>query len=123
MASQKISVYFLWSIKFILTNYMQLLLYISYEQSDLYMLVAIKALLVYSNYKCSGEHIVWYGFNFFETQINMTYCLPNTLNHSFPESANHGNKKVWKFLVSQQETSKWFCNLLSIVTIQKSRLF
>ena len=32
--SKKFSIYFLWSIIFVLTNYLQLLLYISYEQSD-----------------------------------------------------------------------------------------
>ena len=45
--NKKFFIYFLWSIKkFVLTNHVQLLLYISYEQSDLYMLVSTKALLV-----------------------------------------------------------------------------
>ena len=47
---KKFSIYFLWSIIFVLTNYLQLLLYISYEQSDLYMLVTIKAFLVTITY-------------------------------------------------------------------------
>ena len=46
MASHKLPIYFLWSIMFVLTNYLQLLLYISYEQSDLHILVTIKAFLV-----------------------------------------------------------------------------
>ena len=46
MASQKNPIYFQWSIISVLTNYLQLLLYISHEQSDLYMLVTTKALLV-----------------------------------------------------------------------------
>ena len=36
----------LWWVIFVLTNYSQLLLYISYEQSHLYMLITTKALLV-----------------------------------------------------------------------------
>ena len=49
MASQKIRHILpmaIWSIKFVLTNYQQLLPYISYERSDLYMLVTTKAFLV-----------------------------------------------------------------------------
>ena len=46
MASQKFPIDFLQSIIFVLTNYLQLLWYISYEQSDLYMLVTTKAFLV-----------------------------------------------------------------------------
>ena len=38
--------HFIWWVILLLTNYAQLLLYISYEQSDLYMLVTKKALLV-----------------------------------------------------------------------------
>ena len=40
------TVHFLWWVILVLTNYAQLLLYISYEQSDLYMLVTTKFLLV-----------------------------------------------------------------------------
>ena len=46
MASQKFPIHFLWWVILVLTNYAQLLLYISYEQSDLYMLVTTKSLLV-----------------------------------------------------------------------------
>ena len=49
MASQKIPHIFpmeYYIIIFVLTNYLQLLLYISYEQSYLYMLVTTKAFLV-----------------------------------------------------------------------------
>ena len=42
---KKFPIYFVWSIIFVLTNYLQLLLYISYEQSDLYMLVTTKSYL------------------------------------------------------------------------------
>ena len=39
-------IHFLWWVILVLTNYAHLLLYISYDQSDLYMLVTTKALLV-----------------------------------------------------------------------------
>ena len=42
---------FLWNIKFVLTNYLQQLLYISKKQSDLYMLVTTVKGLTCSNYK------------------------------------------------------------------------
>ena len=51
MAPQEFIIYFLWSIKFVLTNYLQLLLYISQEQSDLYMLVTTVKGLTFSNYQ------------------------------------------------------------------------
>ena len=37
-------IHFLWSIILVLKNYAQLLLYISYEQNDLYMFATTKAL-------------------------------------------------------------------------------
>ena len=46
MATQKFPIHFLWWVILVLTNYAQLLLYISYEQGDLYMLVTTKAFLV-----------------------------------------------------------------------------
>ena len=46
MATQKFAIHFLWWVILVLTNYAQLLLYISYEKSDLYMLVTTKAFLV-----------------------------------------------------------------------------
>ena len=44
-------IYFLWSIKFVLTNYLELLLYISHEQSDLYVFITTVKRLPCSNYK------------------------------------------------------------------------
>ena len=46
MATQKFPIHFLWWIVLVLTNYAQLLLYISYEQANLHMLVTTKAFLV-----------------------------------------------------------------------------
>ena len=46
MNSQNFPIHFLWWAMLVLTNYSQLLLYISYEQSDLYTLETTKALLV-----------------------------------------------------------------------------
>ena len=46
MVSQNFTVHFVWWVVLVLTNCAQLLLYILYEQSDLYMLVTTKALLV-----------------------------------------------------------------------------
>ena len=46
MASQKFPHTFLWWVILVPTNYAQLLLYIYYEQSDLYMLVTTNALAV-----------------------------------------------------------------------------
>ena len=51
MASQKFTIHFLWSIKFVLTDYLQLSLYISQEQSDLYMLVTTVKVLTCNNCK------------------------------------------------------------------------
>ena len=45
-ASQKFPIHFLWWVILVLTYCLQLLLYIFYAQSDLYMLVNIKAFLV-----------------------------------------------------------------------------
>ena len=42
---------YIWSIKFVLTNYLQQLLYISQKQSDLYMLVTTVKGLTCSDYK------------------------------------------------------------------------
>ena len=46
MVTQEFSIHFLWWVILVLTNYAQLLLYISYEQGNLYMLVTTKAFLV-----------------------------------------------------------------------------
>ena len=50
MAWQKLPIYFLWSTilcsTYILTNYRQLLLYISYDKNNLYMFVTSKCFLV-----------------------------------------------------------------------------
>ena len=45
--SKNFPIHFLWWVILVLTNYAQLLLYIYYKQSDLYMLVTTKSLLVY----------------------------------------------------------------------------
>ena len=50
------NIYFLWSTIFVLTNYLQLLLYISYKQSNLYMLVITKAFLVAITRQSEFEH-------------------------------------------------------------------
>ena len=56
-------IHFLWWVILVLTNYAQLLLYISYEQSDLYMLVTTKSLLVATKRAQVGGSRVWVDAN------------------------------------------------------------
>ena len=73
-----------------MTNYLQLLLYISHEQSDLYMIVTAKAFLLQG--KGESEHGIVRAFRFNDLTASMIWLLLIPLCDYFHDLTTSMNK-------------------------------